>query len=664
MAVRDAERLLRHSEMLLALFKPFSSSRYTDLDWNAVADEVDYLRQQVGVVQHHDAITGTMTLLTRQDYYNRLSNGTARVNDQLRRLMSLVLMEKSSTANIDIVYDPTGLVQDIDKGMVPVVLFNNLGWRRSEYVRVPVTRPDLTVVTMNEDETVTSAVSVEAIARGPNQYDLYFVAEMPPLGYSTYFIMANATTQIQANVVRPTSTLDATVTLENDALLVTFTLTNGQLPYVLSSVTNKRTQNALPISQVYAQYQSDGDGAYIFHPAGPASPYPVDPAQVKFNVIKGEKIQEFSQTLSNNLTQVFRLYASKSGDSGISDFIEFTTNVKLADDKEMVARFDAPSMKTNGVFYTDNYGFEVIKRQYQSRYGDLNVASMIAGNYYPMVASSFIRDAANQITILSKQSMGASSQFDGSLEVMINRNTLTDDGRGVGQNVNESDWVGVTLRIIVSDPGSSETIRPLISKRFENNVWQAYVSNANKNNDLKSFANEVQTMFTPLSENGLPSNLHLLSLMLLPKNNTSGEHLTVLRLQHLYEVGQDQVYAKQERLQVRGLFDSSMYTIDNYKEKTLSLNFDKPLTTTANLDLTVNPGELRTFTMQLGTVGRSFWSLESFMIGIVVCVGVIALFTVMIFLVKQFVMAQKQSKGEDLESAEKTALLQQKNVNK
>jgi hypothetical protein len=64
-------------------------------------------------------------------------------------------------------------------------------------------------------------------------------------------------------------------------------------------------------------------------------------------------------------------------------------------------------------------------RKYQ---GD--IPEPIPGNYYPMVATSYIRDGANQLTLLSHRSHGFSSQSEGQVELMLHRRVLQSDTLG------------------------------------------------------------------------------------------------------------------------------------------------------------------------------------------------------------------------------------------
>lgn len=74
------------------------------------------------------------------------------------------------------------------------------------------------------------------------------------------------------------------------------------------------------------------------------------------------------------------------------------------------------------------------------------------GNYFPMVSRAYIKDLLQdvQLTLLSDNSHGCGSNAEGQLEVMLHRRCLTDDGRGVGEVLNETTHIQPGLWVILS----------------------------------------------------------------------------------------------------------------------------------------------------------------------------------------------------------------------
>jgi lysosomal alpha-mannosidase len=77
-------------------------------------------------------------------------------------------------------------------------------------------------------------------------------------------------------------------------------------------------------------------------------------------------------------------------------------------------------MKTNGEFFTDSNGREMLKRKRNSRdTWKVSLKEAIAGNYYPVTTKIAIEDAKHRLAVLTDRAQGGSSIFDGTLELMV-----------------------------------------------------------------------------------------------------------------------------------------------------------------------------------------------------------------------------------------------------
>lgn len=111
--------------------------------------------------------------------------------------------------------------------------------------------------------------------------------------------------------------------------------------------------------------------------------------------------------------------------------------------KEIVTRFSTP-IKSNGTFYTDSNGRELLERHRDSRPSwPLKVYEPVAGNYYPVNAAMYINDKDSSLAVLVDRTQGGSSLSDGAVELMAQRRLVADDARGVSEPMNETDG-GVT----------------------------------------------------------------------------------------------------------------------------------------------------------------------------------------------------------------------------
>ena len=109
----------------------------------------------------------------------------------------------------------------------------------------------------------------------------------------------------------------------------------------------------------------------------------------------------------------------------------YTTNGRYRTD--LVAQPGSSALynaKTKSLFFSDN-SLELMQR-------DIDPSASIPAKFYPMNTACALRDGrgtARQITMLTRQPIGATSQSGGHLEMMIARNLRSDDGRGLAQGM-------------------------------------------------------------------------------------------------------------------------------------------------------------------------------------------------------------------------------------
>jgi lysosomal alpha-mannosidase len=89
--------------------------------------------------------------------------------------------------------------------------------------------------------------------------------------------------------------------------------------------------------------------------------------------------------------------------------------------KEVVSRFTT-DLQTDGLFYTDSNGRELLerKRNYRPTW-NLDLTEPESGNYYPVTSKILIRDTTRQqeVAVLNDRSQGGSSLNDGQVELMV-----------------------------------------------------------------------------------------------------------------------------------------------------------------------------------------------------------------------------------------------------
>ncbi|XP_030676601.1 lysosomal alpha-mannosidase isoform X3 [Nomascus leucogenys] len=274
-------------------------------------------------------------------------------------------------------------------------------------------------------------------------------------------------------------------------------------------------------------------------------------------------VQEVHQNFSAWCSQVVRLYP---GQQHLE--LEWSVGpIPVGDTwgKEVISRFDTP-LETKGCFYTDSNGREILERRRDYRpTWKLNQTEPVAGNYYPVNTRIYITDGNMQLTVLTDRSQGGSSLRDGSLELMVHRRLLKDDGRGVSEPLMENGsgaWVRGRHLVLLDTAQAAAAGHRLLA---EQEVLAPQVVLAQGGGAAYNLGAPPRTQFSGLRRD-LPPSVHLLTLA------SWGPEMVLLRLEHQFAVGEDsgRNLSAPVTLNLRDLF--STFTITRLQETTLVAN--------------------------------------------------------------------------------------------
>jgi len=277
-------------------------------------------------------------------------------------------------------------------------------------------------------------------------------------------------------------------------------------------------------------------------------------------------VQELRQTVTSWLTQTVRIRAGEP----YAEFEYSVGDIPINDGwgKEVISRFTS-TIRTAGKFYTDSNGREMQERTRDFRpTWKLNVTQPIAGNYYPVNAVAYIKDAASQLTVLNDRAQGGASILDGSLEIMIHRRTLADDSRGVGEPMNETESIkpyplpvrigkGIVVvgkhYVLVDKPQTAaRTWRPLAHRVFAENVL--VFSPATQENEEKMYP---ALKWAQIGNGALPDNVELITLQVL-KNPANS---VLVRIAHNFAVNEDPILSRPANVSLQALFPNKIATV-------------------------------------------------------------------------------------------------------
>ncbi|KDP22539.1 hypothetical protein JCGZ_26370 [Jatropha curcas] len=566
----------------------------------------DSLGEALAIAQHHDAVTGTEKQHVADDYAKRLSIGYKEAERVVGASLSCMAESNSRTDCTDITnkfqqcpllnisYCPASEVDLSNGKSLVVVVYNSLGWKRQDVIRIPVINENVNVKDSEGREVESQLLPLMDVSVGlrnyhtlaylgsyPNvtpKYWLAFSAFVPPLGFSTYIISNSASATERAAAVSKSQKVYKTQVTQNDAIEIgpgNLKLIYSGIQGKLTRYINSRSSIKASVEQSYSYYAGDdgskdlqASGAYIFRPNGS---YPIDSkGEVAFTVLRGPLLHELHLRINSWIYQITRVYKEK--EHAEVEFIVGPISIGDGIGKEVIAKITT-TLENNKTFYTDSNGRDFVERirDYRKDW-DLQVNQPVAGNYYPINLGIYMKDGSSELSVLVDRPVGGSSIVDGQLELMLHRRLVKDDSRGVGEALNETVCVldkctGLTvagkyyLRIDPLSEGAKW--RRSYGQEIYSPLLLAF---AEQNGD--NWTNSHVTTFSAMDSSYVfPDNVAIITLQELDDGKV------LIRLAHLYEVGEDKDLSVLASVELKKVF--SYKKINKVTETSLSANQER-----------------------------------------------------------------------------------------
>lgn len=395
------------------------------------------LKSQMGVMQHHDAITGTEKQQVAEDYHFELHRSIKACEENTKSSLNQLFtgIEPSTTTaptnwefkfnsclNLNI--SVCDVSENSEKFMVTA--YNALSHATNQFLRFPVNGENYEVRDVNN--TIVSSQLIPIVQpildlpyrASTSTKELVFQANnVPAMGYRSYFISRIATQRVVS--VR-NKRLAEPVTIGSSELSITFDI-NGLLSTILVDGTvHNFTQNFVMYRGAVGDNREPpnrSSGAYIFRPDATTDEEIIG-TDVAVEVFVGELVDEAHQIFNEYVSQVVRVYKTGSL-RRVVEFEWLVGPIPIFDDygKEIVSRFYS-NIKNGQSFYTDANGREMLKRtiDFRETY-ELANEEKISGNYYPINSNIAIEDNELRMAILPDRAQGGSGLSEGAVELMV-----------------------------------------------------------------------------------------------------------------------------------------------------------------------------------------------------------------------------------------------------
>lgn len=545
--LRAAEILYTFAYNLARRFKHENAIKVFEKNY----EKIILARRNLGLFQHHDAITGTSKASVMRDYGLRLFDSlqdVGRIQEStvefmmqssgLKHNFLLSELERESFNQLPR-KSPISLTENNEAYFI---VFNSLTQKRVEILYIRSTVPNIKIL---NDENVAVPMQVnpvwnisekyenpnvfhaERIKISTQEFEIQFLATLEPLSLTKFKVLPDNNYNYQATTVycnecngensKPEfnvkSAPSGDIQLENNEIKLLFSQKSG----FMKTVTRKTSGRKMQCAVKFAAYRSAQfhSGAYLFK---------TDPEQNEverdvFDQYEDKRIIITSGPLTSDVTVLYgpflshtmRIFNTKTYlDKAIyiENNIDFGTPPSQRE-TELFMRFNT-NIENGGdtpEFFSDQNGFQFHKRAKISSIG-------IEGNYFPITSAAFIQDKEVRLTLLTTHAQGAASYEPGQLEVMLDRRTLYDDYRGMGEGVVDSRLTKHRFWLLLEEMPSDMTKKYEVLSSTSN-----YISNGLRYPINIYFIENDESKEPPILRKkvnllspSLPCDMHLLNL--------------------------------------------------------------------------------------------------------------------------------------------------------
>ncbi|XP_078455635.1 epididymis-specific alpha-mannosidase isoform X1 [Lampetra planeri] len=620
---RGAQAVLHAAETLFTLY--VRSGLASSQDELLVLEQLRRLRWASAQVQHHDAVTGTESPPVRDMYARDLADGVAGVTPALASMLSTLVPGLPPPSGMRLLSPILQLRAAVLRKGSTVVVYNPLGWEVVSFINLTVSSPKVAVWDQHGRPVPTQ---VYPSAASDKDFSVYFPVRLDPLGISSFRVQVSSAslkstgraavgpnapagfpTSVTAPLSFPRRSHPGEVRLAERPNLIAvenkcYVLMFDKDTNLLHSVTDKVSTQTVLVTQRFLEYRSQTNVTvgqpsdnYIFSPLGPAT----DVSRfVSMEVVRGPLLTEVRQYFygedssppgSHRHAVLTRLHDAPGGSAGAGDLscrrLEQELWVgPLAMDREAVLR-TSTGLRTGRVLHTDNNGFQMQRRLYRKF-----PKNELPRNYYPLVRTAFIEEVMEhgmRLTVHSERSHGVASLHDGEMEVMVHRRMWNNENHDYNLTLNDTSLVRPLFWLVLARKSDGVLLYQRMGLQLENRPLVLVGETPELGVVPVGRATALPT---------LPPNVHLLSLQL-PGWSYSSDHQkhlkrlrrhkaegaanstahgpnlgrVLLRLQHLYEEGEDPVLSQTATIDLKILL-ASLGIVRHVEERSLTGTWD------------------------------------------------------------------------------------------
>jgi len=285
---RRLQALLRETDIRLAM-----ATSIAHVDTAVILRQVKLARRELGLFQHHDAITGTSKDFVMRDYAHRMLASIIHLDAILAGILTNADAGlggpelRPLVRHASLMQTPFTEILPVSQQRHRVVFTNSLAYERRQAVEL---RVDVAAVIVQDVAGAAVPSQVDPVygyrtAREPaaREHALWFEVVVPPLGTASYTVAAAQALgppQPGAATLAVSSTRDAAdtgtpIVLSNSHMALECDPESGLLSSITPTGSAQRIDVAVEFRVYRARPVSNGgvSGAYLFLPQGNTQPY-------------------------------------------------------------------------------------------------------------------------------------------------------------------------------------------------------------------------------------------------------------------------------------------------------------------------------------------------------------------------------------------------------
>jgi len=435
--------------------------------FDLVSKRLTELQEVTSILQHHDAITGTMKEYVKYDYEDMVSKAVQGLTESLQptfeNYLQEVLNEKVDSNQLKLQFVnqfmkdggvvslddfTTSPISGSETGIYTLACFNPGAQRNSLIkIKLPETKGKRISILSQDESVIEPDVICLTNAKGGTECRIYFIDNIGDFAIKLYKI------QIQNDELNPISP----ITLEKNQLLKIYNNAHieikedfGDLIYRHCPTQEKyddyenHPENCINTNlQIqYGYYKSAAppdpspSGAYVFTPEK-NSKLIMLPSAKGINAYVGKHIT-LLQVKRDNMDN-FLLFESLNTElPGFEVYTKIYGVPESERGREFILQIKDLEIKNAGRFYVDQNGYYMAERVYgQKEDFTPNNNLEVRQNFYPMTVMTYIKNNDRRLTVMTDRPQGVSSTMDGEIEVMLHRTSVADDNKGVDEAIYE-----------------------------------------------------------------------------------------------------------------------------------------------------------------------------------------------------------------------------------